>query len=438
MGGATDTQLGLGSRLGVERSVPALVVKVGDYPIHHGGLGVMRSLGRLGIPVYALTDRRLTPAAWSRYLTGTFDWSAADPRQPDQLVDRLRSIATELGRPALGLATDDEAAILLAEHASQLCDRFLLPGVAAGLPRELNSKQGLFDWCTTLGIPTPRTAFPSSASELAGLGRELGYPLIAKNVTALGKRTSDYVVGTVLVADEAELMHRFAGRADLTGLLLQEYLPHDQGEDWCAHFYCAADSTCLVNISCRKVRSWPPGQGWTAYASTEDNPAVTELVATVCAQVGWQGIACVDVRFDHRDRTYKLLDFNPRMGAQFRSAETEAGIDVVRAAHLHLTGRAVPSSPANTRRRMVIETNDCKARLAYRWQGLTTPVVQRNGMQTSYGWWASDDPVPCLLMLVRGAMRTLAKPWRILRRRISRQTGGRGYRAADQATGRNP
>jgi hypothetical protein len=32
----------------LDRSVPALVLKVGQYPIHSGGLGVIRTLGRLG------------------------------------------------------------------------------------------------------------------------------------------------------------------------------------------------------------------------------------------------------------------------------------------------------------------------------------------------------------------------------------------------------
>jgi D-aspartate ligase len=402
----------MGGEVQLDRSVPALLVKVGPYPVHHGGLGAMRSLGRLGVPVYALTERRYTPAVWSRYLAGKFDWSATGQEDPADLVERLREVGRRIGRPAVAIATDDEAAILLAEHAAELREQFLLPGVPAHLPRQLNGKQGLFEYCTAAGIPTPRTAFPTSPDELTALGRELGYPLIAKNITAGGKRTSDYVVGTVLVADERELLERFAGRADLTGLLLQEYVPHQRGEDWFVHFYCDADSDCLVNICCRKVRSWPPGRGWTGYAATEDNPVLTELTTQLTKAVGWRGIGNVDFRYDIRDGRYKLLDFNPRMGAQFRSAQTEAGIDMVRALHLYLTGRPVPPSPPDTRRRMVIESNDYKARVAYRWQRIPTPPVERRGTRTTYAWWSGDDPVPYLMMLVRAVVGILALPWR--------------------------
>ncbi len=98
-----------------------------------------------------------------------------------------------------------------------------------------------------------------------------------------------------------------------------------------------------------KVRSWPPHAGMTANAYVVDNPELADLAARFIKQIGFTGIIDLDLRFDRRDGRYKLLDFNPRMGAQFRLFENESGVDVVRAMHLDLTGRAVPegnSAPA--------------------------------------------------------------------------------------------
>lgn len=395
----------------LDTSVPALLVKVGPYPVHHGALGAMRSLGRLGVPVYALTRRRFTPAVRSRYLTGRLDWPEDGDEPAGDLVARLLSAAEQIGRPVVPIATDDEAAMLLAEHAGALSGAYLLPGVPPALPRRLNGKQGLHEVCTALGVDTPRTLFPTRPDELGAAGRELGYPLIAKNITADGKRTSRFVEGTILVRSETELRQRLSEHEDLTGLLLQEYVPIEQGEDWFVHVYADADSEALVNIACRKVRSWPPGRGWTGYAVTEDNPAITATTATLAKAVGWRGIANLDFRYDRRDGRHKLLDFNPRMGAQFRSAQTEAGIDMVRALHLYLTGRPVPVAPPDTRRRMVIETNDAKARIVYRWRRIPVPPVARRP-DTTYAWWAADDPVPYAFMLARAAYGTLARAWR--------------------------
>jgi hypothetical protein len=61
-----------GSGPELDRTVPALLVKIGHYPQHAEGLGVLRTLGRLGVPVHAMVEDRFTPAAVSRYATRRF------------------------------------------------------------------------------------------------------------------------------------------------------------------------------------------------------------------------------------------------------------------------------------------------------------------------------------------------------------------------------
>ena len=147
---------------GLDVGLPVLFVRIGHYPLHHGTVGAIRSLGRLGVPVYAVTEGRGTPAALSRYLAGRFVWptSGAEPRA--QLLAGLRRIGEQVaertGRsPVLAVPTDDEAAALLAEHRDWLTDLFLLPPVDPGLPGQLADKQHLFDLCREHEIPAPGT-----------------------------------------------------------------------------------------------------------------------------------------------------------------------------------------------------------------------------------------------------------------------------------------
>jgi D-aspartate ligase len=63
-----------------------LLLKVGHYPLHHGTVGAIRSLGRLGVPVYAIVEDPFTPAARSRRLAGRFCWPMTSGEQPDELV----------------------------------------------------------------------------------------------------------------------------------------------------------------------------------------------------------------------------------------------------------------------------------------------------------------------------------------------------------------
>ncbi|GLZ47644.1 hypothetical protein Acsp06_38290 [Actinomycetospora sp. NBRC 106375] len=49
-------------RVDLDRDVPALLLKVGRCPLHHGGLGVVRSLGRAGVAVHAVTEGPALPS----------------------------------------------------------------------------------------------------------------------------------------------------------------------------------------------------------------------------------------------------------------------------------------------------------------------------------------------------------------------------------------
>lgn len=80
---------------------PALILKVGRYPLHSGGVGAIRSLGRFGVPVYATTEDRLTPAAVSRYCAGQFRWKTTGHEDPGDLVAGLVDMGRRIGRPAV-------------------------------------------------------------------------------------------------------------------------------------------------------------------------------------------------------------------------------------------------------------------------------------------------------------------------------------------------
>ena len=50
-----------------DTATPAVVLKFDPNVMHHGGLGVIRSLGRAGVPVYGVHEGTWAPAASSRY-----------------------------------------------------------------------------------------------------------------------------------------------------------------------------------------------------------------------------------------------------------------------------------------------------------------------------------------------------------------------------------
>ncbi len=389
--------------------VPALILKIGQYPLHSGGVGAVRTLGRFGVPVYATTEDAFTPAAVSRYCAGHFTWRATGHEDPAELVEGLAGLGRQIGRPAVLVPVDDEAAVLVAEHASALAAHFLFPRIEPGLARQLASKHELLSLCRQHGMPAPASVYVSSAEETAAFAATAAFPVVVKNAEPWVRRRVPAVVGTTVVRSAAELTELAAASGGSATFIVQEYIPHSRAEDWIVHLYCDASSNCLVLFTGVKLRSWPPNTGATACGIAVANPELAELAQRFCKAVGFRGVADLDVRYDRRDGQYKLVDFNPRVGNQFRLFQTADGIDVLRALYLDMTGQSVPPGDQVNGRRIVVEHVDLLARIGQRGSGYTTPSAPRRATATELAWLARDDLLPAVAMLPRFAGLALSE-----------------------------
>ncbi|HEY2221080.1 ATP-grasp domain-containing protein [Actinomycetospora sp.] len=407
------------NRVELDRSVPALLLKLGNYPLHHGGVGVVRSLGRCGVDVYAITEGRYTPAALSRHLRGRFSWPTTGSEDPAELAEGLHGIAKAIGRPAVLVATDDEAAAVISELGAEpgLADDFLFPRCAdPGLPRRVASKEGLFRVCSEHGIPTPGTAFPESLADVEEYAAHGAFPVVVKSRDPFERHRHPTVRSSTVVETPDQLRAMALEWDDVPSLILQEYVPRETAEDWVVHAWwpgpdAPGEEALFTGV---KVRSWPPHAGFTTAGRARWNDELADLARRLFDAVGFRGIADLDWRRDLRDGQYKLVDFNPRVGAQFRLFEDEAGVDVVRAQHLALTGRPVPRAPFPEGRAFVVEDFDYAARVAYRGDRTDGPAPEGRPPSVEHGWFALDDPLPVLPMLVGRAapvLRRFARTW---------------------------
>jgi D-aspartate ligase len=430
----------------MDTSVPALMLKVGQYPVHSGSIGVLRTLGRCGVPVYAITEPGLPPAAVSRYLTGRFVWRTTGHERPDTLIPGLLAAGERIGTRSVVVAIDDEAAVLAAEHREELAEHFLIPDVAPGLPRRMASKSGLFELCRQHDIPTPASVTPASVAEVADFAATARFPIVIKNADPWYRRRHPVVAGTTVIDSADELLGIVSdacvgghAASDATpGLILQEYLPRQHSQDWVVHLYSDADSNCQVVLTGLKVRSWPPDAGVTACGYSMANPDIAALAERFCKQIGYHGVGDLDWRLDLRDGKYRLVDFNPRAGNQFRLFETESGVDVVRALHLDMTGRKVPPGREVLGKRLIVEHVDTPARIAYGLRGLRESRTGQPGprridlarqhagpARTEYAWLATDDPLPFLVMIPYALRSAVGQARSALRRWIPKPRGRR-------------
>jgi D-aspartate ligase len=399
-----------------DRGVPALVFKISRNPMHHGTLAVIRSLGTMGVPVYAAVEDRATPVAVSRRLAGCFRWTAFEPGAKS-LVPRLLEIARQLGRAAVLVPTDDLAAALVAENASALEPCFLFPRVQQGLPRLLANKRELHALCASLSVPCPATTSPGSLEDVDAFIECARFPVIVKAADANAMPEGGRSVSIIPSPAQLLALYRQTPVPHRANLVLQEYIPAGDAEDWVFHAYANPRSGCLLCFTGKKLRSYPPFAGPTSLGVSQTNPQLIEQTIRLLKAINYAGIVDLDYRFDRRDGQYKLLDFNPRIGANFRMFENQAGVDVVRALHLDLTGRPVPGAPRKEGRKFILESHDWLASLGYAFQGELTWTDWLSSLKGSreFAWFRADDPAPAFLMgvrmLARTTLRVLGTVW---------------------------
>ena len=388
-------------------SVPILLFPITGYSLLYGSLGAIRSLGRVGVTSHAMISSTFSPHRFSRYLGRTFvvqeDWTSSEAA----ILSRLIHIGGEIGSPAILLPTDDEAAVFAAEHADQLRACFLLPQVSPTLPRALASKRDLYQLCIEHGVPAPRTAFARKFSETIAVAREIQYPVVIKNSEAWSRLSSPVVASTTIFSAAEELLGLKDTWPANSEVIIQEYIPDNAAEDWIVHAYCGSDSNPVVAFTGRKYQSWPPRAGVTTAATVLRNDKLLDMATGFCRAVGFKGIADMDWRFDSRDGQYKLVDFNPRFGANFRLFVTENDIDVVRALHLDLTGRAVPRAPPVLGRKFRLENLNWASRLFGGTVSQSETATEQS--KTEYAWLAADDPLPFLMMVVNFSCRIIGR-----------------------------
>jgi len=387
--------------------------------LSYGALGAARSLGRLGVPVHAVTGRRVVPAARSRYVRGVVRLEL----RPDTLGE-LQALGHRLGRPVL-IPTEDHSALFVADHADALHEAFVFPEQPPGVARAVSDKRSLFEVCSRLGVPTPATSFPQSRSDVLAFLADAVFPVVVKGIdgSRLERRTG--VKTAVVVNDSLELLAAYDRLEDpeVPNLLLQEFIPGGIDASWMFNGYFGDGSECLFGLTARKLRMYPPTGGVTTLGVCVPNGAVAEAACGLMKELGYRGILDCGWRFDARDGRYKVFDVNPRVGATFRLFVDSNGCDVVRALYRDLAGEPVAAGRPLPGRKWLLESHDLMPSFRY-WRGGT--LRPRSWLRSYRGvqelaWWSRDDPLPLFSMCLTTLARLVALPFRRLRPRVLRE-----------------
>lgn len=379
---------------------------------HHIGMGIVRSLGRLGITVHAIEPDHQAPGLYSKYLTGEkFYWDVFN-EPGERTIEFLQKVGRRIGRRSLLIPTTDELSILVDEHASELREWYIFPGQDPALSRTLVSKKEMYFLARDHGVPAPTALFPSSLQDVEDFAPSAQYPVMVKGIDGnlLAQRTGKkmFIVNS---ASELIALYRRSEDAEHPNIMLQEYIPGGDDSVWMFNGYFNDRSDCLFAVTGKKIRQAPVYTGYTSLGICLSNTAVRETTIRFMKEIGYRGILDIGYRFDRRDGLYKVLDINPRVGATFRLFVGRNGLDVVRALYLDLTGQPVPPTEPIEGRKWLVEERDLISTLRYIRDGKLTLRAwwqSFTGVQEA-AWFAGDDLKPFLVMCLNLLMKPVSK-----------------------------
>jgi D-aspartate ligase len=392
---------------------------------HHVGIGIVRSLGRLGVPVYGIDANPLSPAFFSRYCRGRFLWDLHNAPAQESLRF-LSGVGRTIGRRALLVPTSDIGAMFVAEHAARLADYYIFPDCDPALVRTLCSKREMYHLARRCRVDAPETAFPQSRQDVLDYLKTARFPILFKPIYNLVPGLKPWRMA--IVKSERELLTRYDAleEGNRLNVMLQEYIAGPDEMTWTFNGYFDRTGECRLSFTGRKLRNFPPYFGQASLAVCTHNDHVANTTIRFMKEIGYRGALDLGYRYDARDGKYKVNDINPRVGAMFRLFVGDNGMDVVRALYQDLTGQPVLPASAPEGRRWMVEDVDLISALRY-WRDRKLTIRQWvNSLRgiKEMAFVAADDPLPlaaAYLMDVRRALRGIVPSRSSRLRQVRRQ-----------------
>lgn len=296
------------------------VVIGGDYQ----GLGIARSLGRHGVPVCVVDDEASVARA-SRFVQTVV--RVRDLRKEASLLSALARTRDRLPAARWVLyPTRDETVAALAANREALLSDFRVPVPGMDSISRAWDKRETYRLAARLSIPTPRTWFPATEADLAGIDGD--GPFVIKPAIK-----EHFIYATRVKAwradTRAELAAAFRRAAEIVGrgeVIIQELIPGGGAEQYA---YCAffRRGQAVASMTVRRRRQHPSEFGRAStYVETVSVGELAEPSIRFLRAIGYYGLIELEYKRDPRDGRYKLLDVNARTWG-YHTLGHSAGVD---------------------------------------------------------------------------------------------------------------
>lgn len=209
---------------------------------------------------------------------------------------------------------------MIIDHQDELRQDFLLNVPKPEVRDALFEKKDFYQTCEHYEMPIPKTYYYDCDSQLPFTG-EVTYPVVVKPNNGVAYFALDfpgqekvYKVESANELDEVIEMIKSAGYTD--ELIIQDYIPGDDTYMFDAVFYANSQGEPQLITFAQVVTQEPQPSAVGNYTAllTRFNKDVMNQLVTFLTNLNYTGFANFDLKYDARDKTFKIFEVNLRQG----------------------------------------------------------------------------------------------------------------------------
>lgn len=291
---------------------------------NRGGLGLVRSFGKKGIPVFVGGRRLLSRSLYSKYCKGGFVYSPVHEGIEKMHEDIIKNVKKFKPDVLFPVSSDTTHTVLkYIDEYKKYCN--IIPTLDFKRFNIFDDKETLTKEAIKVKCPTPKTYFPKSLESVKELSEHIDYPVLIKpriGSTAQGIVRASSSEELIKKYDQISHQKKIEGLYDPTRPTIQEFIP---GEVYTAYvlFNKGKHIASMVN---KFNRTYPVPYGPQLSNITVSNDRIRNLAITLFKRLKWHGCANTHFIVDERDNIPKMIEINPRIWATIESS-VNAGVN---------------------------------------------------------------------------------------------------------------
>lgn len=233
----------------------------------------------------------------------------------ERFVIALKAIAEEVPEKKLLLLACDEFYVKkIIQHKEELSELYVIPYVDASLAEQLLTREKMYKLCAEYGFDYP-PMHVCTVNDYETFDEPIEYPVVIKPMNMAKYETCIFPgKKKVFIAYNKEekdaIFHAiYKESAYRDDLMIQQYIPGEDANMHVVNAYVGQDHKVkLLSVGNPILEEHSPdGIGRYVAIMTTYDKDLMERVKTFLETIQFQGFATFDMKYDDRDRQYKLL-----------------------------------------------------------------------------------------------------------------------------------